>query len=44
MKVPKTIILRKQDTMSTVRFKLITERIVKDLEELGVKVERSSTS
>ena len=43
MKVPKTIILEKPENMSTVRFKLITERIVKDLEELGVKVERSST-
>tara|TARA_X000001382_G_C3043790_1_gene138750 strand:- start:83 stop:223 length:141 start_codon:yes stop_codon:yes gene_type:complete len=41
MTLPQKIKLEKPEGMSTIRFQIITERIVKDLEELGVKVEKS---
>mgnify|MGYP003139752048 CR=1 FL=1 len=42
MEVPKKITLIKPKKMSSMRFNILTERIVKSLEELGVKVERTS--
>ena len=41
MIIDKKIKIIKPENMSTIRFKILTERIVKDLEELGVKVEKN---
>ena len=41
MTLPQKIKLEKPDKMTSIRYKIITERIVKDLEELGVKVEKT---
>ena len=41
MTLPQKIKLEQPEGMSTIRFQSITERIGKDLEELGVKVEKS---